>query len=97
MKFRPYFLALVVLLAAAAAAQADERKEREVKQREQIRLHRELVGPKYSFQDYIADLKSAAESDKPKPGDAISEAEANQLAADRHQEYKPLNPIVIEW
>jgi hypothetical protein len=96
MKFRPYFLALVVLL-AAAAVQADERKEREIKQREQIRLHRELVGPKYAFQDYIADLKSAAESDKPKPGDSASEAETNQLAANRNREYKPLNPIVIEW
>jgi len=96
MKFRTYFLALVVLL-AAATAQGEERKEREVKQREQIRLHRELVGQKYTFQDYIADLKAVAESDKPKPGDSASETEANQLAANRQREYKPLNPIVIEW
>ncbi|HKA32934.1 MAG TPA: hypothetical protein VKH64_06950 [Candidatus Binatia bacterium] len=91
MKYTPY--ALAFLLALPTALNAQDRGE---KATQPSRLRRELAPRPYTFDDYIADLKRSARKDQPKPVNPVTEEEA-KVAANKYKDYKPLNPIVVEW
>ena len=60
------------------------------------KLHKELAPRPYSFDQYMADLKDSARKDAPKPENPVTE-EQTKVAANKHKNYKPLNPFVVEW
>lgn len=91
MKFSAYFLVLMVSL-WDAPVMAHEREDRDAKERLEFQLYSHPKRGRYTFEDYIADLKAAALSDEVQPGNPVS-----RLAYNRRQEYKPLNPLVIRW
>ncbi len=89
MKFRVAILAL--LLSLAAPLMAEERETRHLNPQPGFQKYGDSKPQKYTFGDYIADLKAAARKDEVQPGNPVSQS------AKRPQEYKPLNPIVISW
>jgi len=96
MKAWAYILALVVLPLAVVTAQDDEQKQEGFEQRERLDFRRDSrsEGQRYSFEDYIQDLTTAARSDEPQPDNPVSQLDSRQ----QRQEYKPLNPMtVLRW
>ena len=92
------FLALLaaavwLLLLSLAAAQEKSGGD---KAKAPSKLHQELAPRPYTFDQYMADLKNSARKDAPKPENPVTE-EQTKVAANKHQNYKPLNPFVVEW
>ena len=90
MKFRVYVLAL--LLSFAVPVMAEERENFDMKQQPKFQKYSITDPRRYTLLGYEVDLKSAARRDEIQPSNLMS-----QPASNRHQEYKPLNPIVISW
>lgn len=96
MKFRPYILALLILLPAATALTDDRSRGPAIIKPEKPKVKSQPERP-YTFDDYMKDLKAAARKDEPKPANPVTEEESKQVASNKYQDYKPLNPFVIEW
>jgi hypothetical protein len=90
MKFRVYVLAF--LLSLAAPLMAEEREVFKMQQESKVQKYSISEPWRYIFRDYIVDLKVSVRKDEVQPGDLISHPASN-----RHQEYKPLNPIIVSW
>jgi hypothetical protein len=88
MKFWAHFLVVFVLWTVPMTAH--EREDRDAKERLEFQMYSHPKRQRYTFEDYIGDLKAAARSDEIQPGNP-----ASQMASSRRQEYKPLNPIVV--
>ena len=96
MKIRLSIFALLILLAAGSAAADDRSRGPTIKQPEKPQIKSTVKRP-YTFDDYISDLKVSARKDEPKPANPVTEEESKQVASNKYQDYKPLNPFVIEW
>ncbi|HEY2987846.1 MAG TPA: hypothetical protein VGL11_08970 [Candidatus Binatia bacterium] len=91
MKFWVFFLAIFAL-SSAAPTLADDVENGKVKQEFELRKNNP-EGQKYSFEDYVADLKENARGDEPQ---AINPP--SQAANAEKREYKPMNPVkLFRW
>jgi hypothetical protein len=91
MKAWIYCLPAFLVLSLAGQAMANDYEDRDAKERLEFQRYRESERQRYTFEDYIADLKEAARTDEVIPGNLVSQLASNN----KRQEYKPLNPITI--
>jgi hypothetical protein len=89
MKILVYLLALLLLSATAAA---EEREVFKMQQEPKVQKYSISEPWRHIFRDHRVDLKISLRADEVQYGDLISHP-----AYSRHQEYKPLNPIVVSW
>jgi hypothetical protein len=89
MKFRAFFLILIVLL-LAVPVMAFERENRDEKERLELQKYSHPERQRYTFEKYMDDLQASTRADRIQPGNPVS-----QLASKQPPEYKPLNPIVL--
>jgi hypothetical protein len=91
MKFWVFFLAIFVF-SSAAPALADDMGNRKMKQEFELKKNNP-EGQKYSFEDYVADLKENARGDEPQAVNPPS-----QTTNPEKREYKPMNPVkIFRW
>ena len=90
MKFQIYGLGL--LLSLAGPVVAGEHESQNMKQQPKFQEYSDSESKRYTFQNYISDLKESAHREVFQSGNLVL-----QPAFKRDQKYKPVNPVVISW
>lgn len=81
-------MACLITMPAAASEEIDfDREDRIV-----IELRRQPNPERYTFQDYLSDLRESARISEINPENPV-----RRLEARKEKKHEPLNPIVFRW